>query len=60
MTNRAESIYHHMKENKKIDRMLSNTIRTAVLTMDRGPHMEDDSIIAVSKVENDAQKFTKV
>jgi len=30
MTNRAESIYHHMKENAHLDRLLDGTVRMAV------------------------------
>jgi hypothetical protein len=36
MKNRAESIYHHMKENALLDRKLDNTVRAAILTIDRG------------------------
>ena len=60
MVNRAESIYHHMKENKKLDRMLDQTIRTAAMTIDRSPLTQDDQIIAVGKVEADAQRYVKV
>jgi len=36
MRNRAESIYHHIKENKLLDRKLEETVRLVVGFMNRG------------------------
>jgi len=52
MRNRAESIYHHLKENKRLDRKLDNAIEGATMVMDRGPHAVDESILAVGKVDD--------
>jgi len=60
MRNRAESIYHHLKENKRLDRKLDNAIEGATMVMDRGPHAVDESILAVGKVDDQAERNTKI
>lgn len=59
MRNRAESIYHHLKEAKLYNRKLDHTVLAAVRVMDRGVS-EDESIIALGKLEDDAERYTKI
>lgn len=49
MRNRAESIFHHLKEAKMYNRRLDNTVVAAVKVMDRGVN-QDESIIALEKL----------
>jgi hypothetical protein len=46
MKNRAESIYHHMKENMLLERKLDATMNTAIFLLNKGEFGRLDSVIA--------------